>query len=346
MDSQVRKGFTLIELLTVIAIIALLIGILLPALGRAREQAHRTVCMSNLHAIHQGLQAYATDNNGHFPAWPWRDQDGTLFAGFEEIGNAAGNCAGCLDDLLVPGGNEVHSNTRCLWMLVRAQLADPKLFICPSDPDAGEPFNPANVEKVYDFQNRSQVSYSFQYQGPRLDGNNPVSGWNTTLRDDARLVILADKSPWLVPEQDAYSTNGNTFAPDPDFVATMQNDINVGSNGQIWIDTDSYEFKVDVDKDTLSILNSQNHGGEGQAVCRLDGSVSWARHPWVGANSDCIWTVQDSSDGAIDSDDEETALEARAKGIYDDPSKTAALQHWVAKPKFNKRKFPDSFLVP
>lgn len=52
------------ELLVVIGIIAVLVGILLPALGKAREAANRTKCVSNLHQIHSGIQMYAFDNRG------------------------------------------------------------------------------------------------------------------------------------------------------------------------------------------------------------------------------------------------------------------------------------------
>src|SRR5690606_13645227 len=56
-------GFTLIELLVVIAIIGVLMSMLLPALGRAREQARRALCMSNLRQIGIGNQVYMTDYN-------------------------------------------------------------------------------------------------------------------------------------------------------------------------------------------------------------------------------------------------------------------------------------------
>jgi len=62
-----RKGFTLIDLLVSIAIIAVLMGIMLPSLKRARVTAYQVVCSSNTRQIGLGLMMYADDYGSHLP---------------------------------------------------------------------------------------------------------------------------------------------------------------------------------------------------------------------------------------------------------------------------------------
>lgn len=65
--TKLHAGFTLIELLLVIAIIATLAALLLPVLGRTKESARATACLSNLHQIGLALQIYVSDNNNKLP---------------------------------------------------------------------------------------------------------------------------------------------------------------------------------------------------------------------------------------------------------------------------------------
>ena len=60
-------AFTLVELLVVVSVIALLIGILLPALGASRDAARQVQCLANLSSIGKAVASYTTDHRGSFP---------------------------------------------------------------------------------------------------------------------------------------------------------------------------------------------------------------------------------------------------------------------------------------
>jgi prepilin-type N-terminal cleavage/methylation domain-containing protein len=69
-DTKAVEGFTLVELLVVIAVIAILAALLLPALSRAKASANRANCLSNVRQISLGLQLYAADNGDTLPDAP------------------------------------------------------------------------------------------------------------------------------------------------------------------------------------------------------------------------------------------------------------------------------------
>jgi prepilin-type N-terminal cleavage/methylation domain-containing protein/prepilin-type processing-associated H-X9-DG protein len=153
---KVTGGFSLLELLTVIAIISLLIGILLPTALKVREASNCAKCFSNLRQIGAAFNAYADDNNSCLVPGDYLG----LIDGFSEPG--AGNWADILVDaryLKVPTGTYTAATDADFdaWM-----LDEDTVFRCPDgqeiDGAADYPTSQTDARGTYYFSRGSDVT--------------------------------------------------------------------------------------------------------------------------------------------------------------------------------------------
>ena len=135
LQSRRRHAFTLVELLVVLTIVAVLVALLLPAIGQAREVARRPVCMSNYHQIGVGVAVFGADNREGIPYlntanYAVLGRGGAYCQSWESA--ATGNARIASDELCQFSKNYLNSPFTMKPTTVSTNtVISPKVLICP-----------------------------------------------------------------------------------------------------------------------------------------------------------------------------------------------------------------------
>jgi prepilin-type N-terminal cleavage/methylation domain-containing protein len=169
-----RAGFSLVELLVVIGIIAMLIGILLPALSRARDRSNCTVCASNMKQIGDCLLIYCNENSGWlFPVGPM-------------MVNTAYTSDGANGPPNIPStlGTNVAADLRWPVYVFQPAIYDPPIMYCPSDFEPADQHSYVVNQHLADHQITWNQSWSTQGFGGLYNSQVVVMGEKVTDQPD------------------------------------------------------------------------------------------------------------------------------------------------------------------
>jgi prepilin-type N-terminal cleavage/methylation domain-containing protein/prepilin-type processing-associated H-X9-DG protein len=248
-----RAGFTLVELLVVIGIIALLISILLPSLNRAREQANRIKCGSNLRQLAMAGLIYASENRGKFPR--------TYFAPGGGVTNTVkgGRDLNPTDNpfsLTNPYGPVEDNNVAAaFYLLLRNSDLTAEVFNCPSTDAKRAYAGGGSNQSIQDYSNwphpiTEYLSYS--YNTPYANAGGLNAGWkfDTTLGSDH--PFASDINP------------GRVGRP-------VNENATPAADGK----TDPRDVEYTAPRKVMMRALPQNHRNEGMQVAYVDGHVEW-----------------------------------------------------------------------
>ena len=287
---SIPKAFTLIELLVVISIIALLIAILLPALGRAKELANRSVCAANIRSIAQSMIIYAQANRTRFPCTPGPYGGQIRLGSGQPAGPwysssqppvAVANDWFYLVGKSSPPAANTGSIQASMYLLILTGYCSTKSFICPSDQfsvtpslEYGAPgggvYPNFGFEKAgtFNLSNPSQVGLSYSISEPWAPAATglPVAQASQaetfwTSKSGANLPVIAD----MAPDPNGSSPSLGTLYRNTTILPSLNHYGNY-------------------------VYNSGNHNGAGENVGFADAHVAWETNPYCGENHDNIYS--------------------------------------------------------
>jgi len=304
-----KKGFTLVELLIVIAIIALLMGILMPALARVRMYAYRMTCGTNLSGIGKAVLLYSNDARGEsYPMPGFSSMASYASAGYlvwwwggdTDMNPQAGTAAYVYNDGDATAGGGLNGGAghgtmgSLFYLLVKYQDVSVKQFVCKGDVGAkvfkltdSQEAKITEFSKAWDFGARpgEYCSYSFHIPfSPNPDEGtaNTNAGFAVGSSSPPSMPLAADRNPTLdrnVTYIDKSSTD----------IGGLGAEAGKQTPYDYWIADGGAGCKTCIFKDPDLMWNSFSHQREGQNVLYNDGHVNFERTCNVGIDGDNIW---------------------------------------------------------
>jgi prepilin-type processing-associated H-X9-DG protein/prepilin-type N-terminal cleavage/methylation domain-containing protein len=208
------RGFTLVELLVVIGIIALLIGILLPALNSARRAAKSVACSSNLRQLAMAAQMYAQEQGGYIGYVPGVDRKMLLYPYLKQgasnadvDGRQVWNC---------PSNNDPQQecgygfNTNLNWVkLQRIRQWSQTIAVC----DAGIRDDGPTLTTMASPPSKMAVGTQHAYRPNPRHANKTVNAAFV----DGHVESMNMDAPFYPGPADLWAGNGITNSNDPDY---------------------------------------------------------------------------------------------------------------------------------
>ena len=289
------KGLTLVELLVVIATMALLMTVLMPARARVRQNAVRMVCATNLSAIGKAMLNYSNDSQERYPRAGGRGSEwantGNIRIWYSQTERQWGKRP-CQVTI-----------TSSFYLLIKYADMVPKHFVCRGDigtkvfklSDVAPGILPDDIDdvtQVWDFGDKQDMRTnlvagqycSYSYHMPYNDKELGTPGFPLSPASNPASPLCADRNPYLDknarPWLEGKSCNGD---PDED-PPTRYTD----------------EFGNGYYRDDDKTGNSACHQRQGQNVLFNGGHVNFAEFPNVGISNDNIWKCWESTEAPED----------------------------------------------